>query len=259
MKLKIALGVVLSLLVVFTAFAWLSAPRSPNGPPPSPNAFDMLIQAGTQMTPVPMDFDTSQDIDALKAYLDENVDSLALIDQAADQQCMVPESQLVMTDEAYEAVGSIRGVSRLQFVKARVAELEGRSADSADALAKMAVVGKMSSDGGLMVHELVAIAVESQALESLMQLAPNLSEDAKARIKKVIETEIQNEPDVASEIESIMQREHYMAKLQHGTIFGSYLIWQLGDMDNGRENLRKSMLEIREHRESLLQLLVPSK
>lgn len=258
MKLKVALGGLVVLLVACFAFVWLSKPQSPNGPPPSPNAFDMLVQAGTEMTPVPMDFDSSQDVEALKAYLDENADALALLDQAADEECLVPQSQFLMTDEAYDLVGSIRSAARLQFVKARVEELEGRSEDSADTLTKLAILGKNSSNGGLAVHELVAIAVERIALESLMQLAPNLSEDVKARIKKVVEKEVQNEPEVASEIESIMQRERYMAKLQYGTVFSSYMIWQLGDMDNGQEHLRKPMMEIREQRESLLQLLEPS-
>jgi hypothetical protein len=219
----------------------------------------MLVQAGNQMTPLPMDFDTSQDLDKLNSYLDENADSLALIEQAVGQQCLVPDSHLAMTDEAFDTANLMRGVSRLQFVKARVKELEGRSVDASDTLTNMARLAKRSSDGGLMVHELVSIAVERQAIEALMQLAPNLPEDQKARIKKVIETEYQDETDVESEIESIMLRERYMAKRQHGTIFGSYLIWQLGDMDNGQENLRDSMLEMRQQRASLLQLLEPSK
>lgn len=109
-----------------------------------------------------------------------------------------------------------------------------------------------------MIHELVSIAGERQANEAIMQLAPTLLEDQKADIRKMITFEIQDEPEVDAEIEAIMQREMYMTKLRYGTISGTVMIWQLRDLDHGEQSLRQTMLEQREQRKSLLEMLEPS-
>ncbi|QDV88635.1 hypothetical protein [Planctomycetes bacterium TBK1r] len=258
MKLKIGLGVLATVLVAVAVIYFINAPRSGNISYPSPNAYDTLSEANGKMTPLPMDFDTSQDVEALQTYLDANLDPLSLIDQAARQRCLIRMADMQTMQEMHDKANYARGPMRLLYVKARLAELEGRSADAADALAKIAVIGRKSAHGGLLIHQLVAVAIERQGLEGLAQLASKLSGDEKKRIAKLIRAEDKDAPEIDAVIESVMYREHDMTKREYGTFAGSFMIWQLSDSEAAekpQEILRNELTEIQEQREELLTML----
>lgn len=258
MKLKILAGFGLITLLALGSFYFLNAPGSRDVSYPSPNGFDSVVEAGQKMTPLPMDFDSSQDTVALQTYLNANVDALSLFGQAMDQGCMVrmPDSQTM--DQAYEQLGGTRNASRLMYVKARVAELEGRSVDAADALVKIAVVGRRLANGGLLIHQLMSVAIERQGLEGLMQLAPKLPADEKVRLAKLIQAEDKHDVDIDAKIEAITFREHDNVKRESGTFAGTYMIWMLGDTDFAKQPYDQFRLEqeaIQSQRTELLDLL----
>ena len=155
---------------------------------PSPNGYDAVTAAGKEMTPLPLDFDTTQDIEALKEYLSENADQLAMLDQAADQDYLIRLSEMQTMQQTMDLSGTVRNASRLLYTDARLAELEGRTVDAADTLTKMAILGRRSSRGGLAINQLVGIAVERQALEGLMQLSSKLSDTIQAENLEFEET-----------------------------------------------------------------------
>ncbi len=122
MKLRIAISALLVIVIAIIVFAVYNGPASPNVSYPFPNAYDRLVEASEKMSPLPMDFDTSQDTEALRSYLDSNADALALIDQAADQQCLIRLADMQTMEEMHENASFARGPARLMYVKGRLAE-----------------------------------------------------------------------------------------------------------------------------------------
>lgn len=231
MKLKVTAGLLLVLVVVLTAFYMLNTPGARGVAYPAPNGFDAVVEAGHRMTPLPMDFDSSQDTEVLRNYLDANTEPLALLDRAFGQAYLTRMQEDHTTDDILEQTGDIRNAARLLFVRARLAELDGRSGDAADSLTKIAVIGRRVGNGGLMVHQLVAIAIERQGIEGLMQLAHKLSAAEKSNIISLIQAENKNDPALADKIDAIQLREQDNVKRQQGTLIGSFLIWQLAGSD----------------------------
>lgn len=260
MKLKLFFGLG-SLVIVFGVvfvFAITAEPKNPNGPTPVPNAFNTVRRASELMTPVPLDFDTSQDLEALNRYLGSNAQTLALSEKAADQESLCPLDEFGSMEELIESANAVRGLSRVMFVKARVAELEGRSTDAADVLAEMMMVGRRSSRGGLLIQYQVAAAIELQATEALLQILPKLTAEQKDGFARLIESENDQEPPVKDLIESIFQRERFMVLRQNGTVAGRMLMWQLsgGEMDQSvREVLERTLKQVRQRRDDVLKTL----
>ncbi len=258
MKLKIAGGFVAILAVALTAFYLINAPNPLAVSYPSPNGFDSVIEAGERMTPLPMDFDTSQDLDALNAYLDANRDPLSLLDQAADQQFLVRIGESEDMNQILEKTGAIRNASRLLYTRARVEDLEGRPEDAAETMAKIAIIGRRSAEGGLMVHRLMAVAIEHSGLEGLAQIEPKLTADLKNEIAKRIEAEDAGEVDLERQLDVVRTREHDNVKRQQGTLAGTFLIWQIGDSDFSQQpydQLRDRLEEMKSTRKSLVEQL----
>lgn len=258
MKLKIVGVLFLVVIVAMTAFYLINRPRLGSVVYPSPNGYDAVTAAGKEMTPLPLDFDTTQDVEALKEYLSENADQAAMLDQAAGQDYLIRLSEMQTLQQTMELSGTVRNASRLLYTDARLAELEGRTVDAADSLTKMAILGRRSSRGGLAVNQLVAIAVERQALEGLTQLSSKLSADEKSRIVNQIQKEDAGEPSIDQLVDDIVVREREMTKREHGTFAGSFMLWQLSDTEfvqQQYDDLRKTIEEMVKIRQESIELL----
>lgn len=260
MKFKVFLGVSVLLVLAVIGFvvAVTAEPKNPNGPAPIPNGYSTLVGACQSMTPVPMDYDTSQDLEALNRYLALNAQALELGEKAAGQESLCPLIELGSMEEVMDVANEVRGLSRVMFVKARVAELEGRSTDAADTLTDMMMVGRRFSNGGLAVHYQVAAAIEFQATEALLQLLPKMTADQKDELVRLIETENAQEPTSKDLVQSILQRERFMALRQNGTVAGRLLLWQLsgGEMDeNFRQMVERTLEKLHQRRDAVLKAL----
>jgi len=258
MKRKIALGALITVFLALATIYFINAPGFRKIVYPSPNAYDTLTEASEKMTPLPLDFDTSQDIEALRTYLEANLDPLLLIDQAMDQQCLIRMPDMQTMEEMHDHSSFARAPMRLMYVNARVAELEGRSADAADALVKIAVIGRRSGRGGLMIHQLISVAIEQQGLAGLAQIALKLSSDERGHLAKLIRAEDKNESDLDTTIESILYRERDMTKREYGTFAGLFMIWQLSGSDMTQvpeQIMRDEMTKVQEQRADLLEIL----
>ena len=259
MKLKILIGLVVTLIFAVCLLVYLGAPTPPDdGPLPSPNGFDTIVEAGQKMIPVPMDFDSSQDVDHLNDYLQSNTQALSLIDTALKQEYQVPPSELAAAVEFPEGVALIRSIARLLFVQARVLELEGRSDEAADALVKIVVLGNRSSNGGLLLHQMTADASQQIGIDALLQLAGKLSAEKKSELRDLLQKEFANPPTNDAILEKIIAREHYQARQRMGSVMGSIAIWQTSELvgpavDAARGGLERS----RQAQNNLIKALAP--
>ena len=211
------------------------------------------------MSPLPTDFDTSTDLDRLNEYLAANGQTFRLIDEAVDQEFLVPPEALETVIESPDEVGAVRSLARLLMLRARVSDLEGRSDEASDALVKAVILGNRFADGGLLVHHLAANATQSIGLESLQQLAGKLSSEKQAEISAILKKEFAQQESVDSILSKVNQRELYHARQRLGMIAGSIAIWQSSELiDPSIDAAKASMERTRNSQQTLLGALKPN-
>lgn len=229
MKLKLAIAAGFAVLVGIIVILVLNASGgSGNAAYPVPNGYNTLRQATEVMTPLPTDYGTTQDTQKLADYVAANEEALKLIDQALQQECVFPLAYCQSLDEVMLQSNDLRNLTRLLLTEARIAELEGRSAEAADLLADGVLLGHRIGRGGLMVHQLIASASQSEPMQGLMQLAPKLSADQKTRLLKRIEAEVRSDESIEDTLASLLDRERAMVLQVNGPIAGRLLLWQMG-------------------------------
>ena len=206
------------LLLVFLGIpAAIALMAAADAPPrtkaPNPNGHDTLWQASRAQTPIPVDFDATEDVDALKIYLSENTEALQLLDKACGQEMMIDlESVDLESEQWFEGVGALRSLLRMMWIRARVAELEGRPADAAEIYVKMFDLSDRSDDGGLLINSLMSFAGKGMALDPMLRLADSLPADARvalaARLKEIGNDRI--------DVDAVMKRERAVIRKQYG-------------------------------------------
>ena len=249
MKLKIAIGLVLTLLLILAVTLFLAASKPRNGPYPSPNAVETLSLASKQMTPLPLDFDTTDDVTALKAYLDSNTEPLTLIDQAMDQESLFPLDKMESPDESLELTQTVRGPFRLLVAKARVAELEKRYDDAIETYLQMCTLSDKSARGGLLINCMVATACKGIAFDGLSRVAGHLSKEQRIEVERVAEAAAIDSIDR----DAMLERERQYSKRFNGV----FVTWQMGKLQaqTVNESLQTNASNQRRMAEQLLETL----
>jgi hypothetical protein len=241
MKLKLAVGLALALLCVLIAVLFRAASGPDAAAYPSPNGIVTLAQAGERMTPLPLDFDTTEDVVALKSYLDHNAESLELIDQAMNQESMYPLGSFENMDQSLDMVQNIRGPFRLLVVKARVAELEQRYDDAARIYLQMCELSDKSSRGGVLINEMMATACKGIGFDGLAGLTGHLSDAQRAEARRVAEAT----GDASIDGDELLDREQeYSQRLS-----GRFIAWQTGGQR--REFVGKSIHSLESKRREI--------
>lgn len=68
----------------------VNRPSVPTVTMPAVNGYDTLVQAAASTRPTPQDYASTQDSQALTAYVAQNEDALAMIDRVIEQETVVP-------------------------------------------------------------------------------------------------------------------------------------------------------------------------
>lgn len=255
MRFKVLAAALVAAVVLLAIILLAGASRPINATYPVPNAYDTVAMAAESMKPLPNDYDSSQDTQALNVYLNSNADAFQLIERALKQDYLIPLDSFETMGDVVDDASHVRATARLMFVQARLAELENRSADAADALAESIVLSHRSANGGLLIHELVSVASQRRALEGLMQLAPKLSTGQRIRLLKTLQAELAGEPSIDDLVQSALDRERAMVMREHGRIFGTWMIWQTAGLDDPTKRVHQAIEELRTNRDLLFQLL----
>ena len=255
MKLKVFAAVVFAALIV-AVVVWIAGGNQPiNAGYPVPNAYDTLVIAADSMKPVPMDYDTSKDVDALNEYLDSNAQTFQLVQRALGQEYLVPLDSFATMGDVVDNANHTRAIARLMFVRARVAEMEGRSEDAADILTDAIVLADRSANGGLLVHQMIAVASQRQAIEALTQLAPKLPPDQSKQLLARLEAEVAGEPSVDDQVQASLDRERAMVMREYGRAFGTWMLWQASGLDDPTGHVREALQDLRKDRKRLFEML----
>jgi hypothetical protein len=164
-----------------------AAPLLPEKPMPNPNGWNELIRAGDMVSADSGNFPPVNKIQ-LHNTATANAEALALARAALSNACRVP----VQFTEAYAErhfndLAAIKKLAQAFLTEGKWAESQNRQRDAAAAYLDVIHLGTQSGQGGVLIDELVAIAVESQGSVHLNPLADKLDGDACRKIARTLE------------------------------------------------------------------------
>ena len=171
----IALSILAFPFVLFFGFlVFMEEPVPPVAPLPNPNGYDDLVKAGQMLPEEAGDYD-KMDQEQLKKAVALNVAALSLARAGLSNQCRVP----VQYSESFISnhLGDLAGLKRLAraFVaEGMLAEMENRPGDAARSDLDTVHFGNDTARGGVMIDDLVGIAIEALGTSHLQTLLPYL-------------------------------------------------------------------------------------
>jgi hypothetical protein len=212
--------ILLAILLAFS-FVLMNRPTIPLVTLPSPNAYDTLYQAGNLVSGLPEDYADTSDREKLQSFVVRNAAALKLVEQAMDQPYAVPLEYESGMQSVLDSVGPMRQAMRLLHANARIAELDGDEAREAILYAKLFALSSKSANGGLLIHALVASAYERLALKKVKEISGELAAPPKREVFALLAS-VNRQP---TDVERVLERERVLVQKEHGTLFGSWMIW----------------------------------
>ncbi len=159
-------------------------PRATPPPPlPRPNGYDDLIRAaGLIRGEAPNGGKIrGAKVEDLKAWVAANAEALQVAREGLARPSRVPVDYDQDLRAEFDHVGGCRSLARLLSAEGEIAAGEGRPDDAARAFLDGVRLGRAAGRGGLMIDVLAGVAIETQALDSLVRLRENLSADSARR------------------------------------------------------------------------------
>jgi hypothetical protein len=167
--------------VLFLGFLFFmeTEPLPPIASLPNPNGYDDLVKAGKMVTADVGDHDKIDEAQ-LGELVATNAEALQLLRAGLSNQCRVPAQQFSQTNMENH-LNELAGFKRLAqaFVaEGRLAEMENRPGDAAKSYLDTIRLGNKSDCGGILIDQLVSIAIEAMGVAHLQKLVDQL--DAKS-------------------------------------------------------------------------------
>jgi hypothetical protein len=172
-KLLTGFFVVAAMLVVATLVFTRNQPPLASSPLPKPNGYDDFIQAGRMVADNTSDFSTMNEAD-LRALVSKNSEAVKLTRTGLTRRCQVPLDFITPNPNYFTNLAAVKRLARAVAAEGRLAQLENRPADAADAYLTVIRLGYAISHGGLLIDALVGLSVEAIGTVSMERLAPKL-------------------------------------------------------------------------------------
>lgn len=216
----LALVVAIALLIIAPAFIyWRSQTSRPAVNLPTPNTYDLLVQAGSHVGKPPDNIEQATTKE-LAAFLAANEGVLPLIRQALQHESRVPIDYAAdFLSQELDRIRAIRQSFRLLMAEARLAEQQGRNAKAAETYLELIDLSRKMSRGGLLIHLMLGGAYERVAWTGLLRIEPSLSPEEKGRFLVKVES-MDDQPD---DLDATMERERALSTAVNG-----WFITQLG-------------------------------
>jgi hypothetical protein len=175
----IALSILTFPFVLFIGFLiFMEEPLPPVAPLPNPNGYNDLVKAGEMIKDVVSDYDKANP-EQLRGIVLTNARALTLARSALSNQCGVTLqfSRAYVTNHLPELI-SFRSLAHAFVCEGKFAEKENRFGDAAKSYLDTVHFGNEAARGGVLMDEMIGIAIASLGLEQLQKIADNL--DAKS-------------------------------------------------------------------------------
>jgi hypothetical protein len=172
---KIVLGLLIAAVVVLVlALAMKGSAPLPQPPLPVPNGYDDFVRA-TKVHEGDSDNVKTFSAEELRAFVGKNSNALELIRLGLSRQCQVPinfSSNAFVT--FFPDLAQVKSLAYVLWAVGRLAEMEKRTNDAIKAYLDTIRFGHESMRGGVLIHKLVGVAIESLGMQSIQRLAANL-------------------------------------------------------------------------------------
>jgi hypothetical protein len=185
----------------------------PSTPLPNPNGYDLFIQAGASLQPDGRDYE-KLDRDALAAVVERNATALQLMRTGLVLQCQVSPKYMAPVPTGRKGSGADLGISAFRdlaealVAEGRFAELDNRPADAAKSYLDAVRLGIASTQGGVLLHAMVGMTVESIGTRNLQRIVNQLDANSCRTISKALE-ELDSRRGT---LKSFSEREHVIAR-----------------------------------------------
>jgi hypothetical protein len=221
----IVLAIIAFPFVLFTIFFFSQLADIPPALPPlpNPNGYDDLVKADSMVTPVETN-DNKMSGDDLRKAVAANANALALARGGLSNQCRVPiqYSESYISNHLDELAG-LKRLARALVAEGKLAELENRPNDAARSYLDTIHLGNESARGGVLIDELVGIALEALGTSHLTNLVDHLDANSCRETATALETLDSNRQTW----DEVMQQE---SAWSHGTFRGwRYELMRLED------------------------------
>jgi hypothetical protein len=164
-------------ILFFGCLIYMEEPLPPLAPLPNPNGYDDLAKAGQMIKGIVSDYDKAS-LEQLRGIVSTNAEALSLARTALSNQCAVPLqfSRAFGTSHLPVLIG-FRSLAQAIACEGKFAEKENRFNDAAKSCLDEIHFGNEAARGGILVDEMIGIAIGSIGAGHLQTIATNL--DAK--------------------------------------------------------------------------------
>jgi hypothetical protein len=230
-KVGLILLVLFALVVIVpVSVVLLNRPTLPIVDLPTPNGFDTFVAAGKLVSNQLAKRAAEATEDELIAYLEANADALDLVKAATQQEIVVPVDYSNDGPSDYrdftDHVSYLRQGLRLLDAEARLAKLQGKPAEAATKFLEILRTSRRVPNQGLMLHYQISAAYEGAALQAIEDLAGDLDDDAREKLR----AELEAIGPLRWNHAEILEREATLAVIRHGwwrsTMISRAGLWQ---------------------------------
>lgn len=152
---------------------WHAEPLPPVPPLPNPNGYDDLVRAGKMLANNTSDYD-KMNRQELQALVENNSNALELARSGLQQQCRVP-LQFLPTYPDLDKLSALKMLAQAFVAEGELAETENRPGDAAKSYLDTIHLGNETARGGLLIDQLVEIAMEAVGTSHLQEIINNLN------------------------------------------------------------------------------------
>ena len=170
-KVLIGFFIVAVLLVVAAVIFTFSQPAAPQTPLPQPNGYDDFVKAGGMVSDNASDYVTMSE-EELRAFVKKNAEALKLARIGLGRECRVPLDYSPTNGVILSHLATLKRLGQTLTSEGRLAELENRPADAAEAYLAVIHLGHAMCQGGLIIDSLVGLAIESMGTAGLDKVGP---------------------------------------------------------------------------------------
>jgi hypothetical protein len=202
--------VIIVLAVPVAIFVWsifLNAFKVPPAPPlPNPNGYDDLVKAGELLAPNFLAY-TNLDEAGLETLVSEDSNALVLARAGLQKQCHTSLDYLIGTTN-WDWLNNLKYLGGAFAAEGRLAEIQGYTNEAVKSYLDVIHLANESSRGGVMIDELVGIAIEARGTSELQRLVPQLDSQTCSNTATALET-LDSQRQTWDEV---MQQEHDWAR-----------------------------------------------
>ncbi|HXR46346.1 MAG TPA: hypothetical protein VN784_02810 [Candidatus Limnocylindrales bacterium] len=152
---------------------WDAEPLPPVPPLPSPNGYNDLVKAGQMITGDVWNYDEMGQSE-LRATAQSNSNAIQLARTGLQEKCRVTLDYSVTSTAHLDQLTALKRLAQAFAAQGRLAEMEKRPADAVQSDLDMIRLANDSASGGVIIDQLVGIAIEAIGVANLQKVIDQL-------------------------------------------------------------------------------------